>query len=157
MTGTAKSAPTMPYRVAPAATASTTASGWTETALPMMNGWSTLPSSCWTASTTSVMMIAATRPLETSATMTAMMPVTTAPTIGTKEPRKTSTVSGKTSGMPMKKAPMPMPIASTPATITCTRTYCTSDCQPRRPAPSARPRARRGSIPMNQEKILRPS
>ena len=47
--GTASSAPTMPASTPPAAMASTTASGWIDTARPITSGCSTWPSSCCTA------------------------------------------------------------------------------------------------------------
>ena len=53
--------------------------------------------------------------------MTASVPVTTAPTIGTKAPKKTSTAIGSAIGTPRKKAPSPMPTASIVATSSCVR------------------------------------
>ncbi len=61
--GTAKRAPGMPARSEPVATAITTPSGWTFTAVPMMSGWRMCPSTCCTRSTTPSMMSAITQPL----------------------------------------------------------------------------------------------
>ena len=123
----------------------------------MRNGWSTLLSTCCTKRTMASMTIAWTNPLATSASRTAMMPVATAPTIGMKDARKISTVSGMTSGTPRMSAPMPMPRASTAATITWMRAYWPSATHPRVAAPSAGSRAGTGSRRVIQRAMVDPS
>src|SRR5690606_7606800 len=79
--GTANSAPTIPAAKLPAATTSSTATGCSETAWPMRNGWRMCPSICCTSSTILSMTSAWTQPCATSTTSTAIEPVTMAPTI----------------------------------------------------------------------------
>ncbi len=107
--------------------------------------------------TTANMMTALTRPLETNATSTATAPEAIAPTTGTNEVRKTSTVMGMTRGIPRNAAPMPMPIASTAATRIWTRTYCTSVVHPFKAAPVATGRAGTGSRFITHLKMFCPS
>lgn len=96
--GTATTAPPMPAISPPAATDRITASGWTRTARPRMNGCSTWPSICWTASTTASTISPVNTPLATSAMTHASAPETTAPTSGMKANRKMKTASGTASG-----------------------------------------------------------
>ncbi len=111
----------MPAANPPAATTSSTATGCSETACPMRNGWSAWLSICWTASTMPSMMSAATHPFATSTTSTATAPVTTAPTIGMNDPTNTRMPSGRASDGTKKAAPTPIPTASTRATRICVR------------------------------------
>ncbi len=100
--GTATTAPPMPATMPPVATASTTASGWTRTARPRMNGCRMCPSICCTTSTTASVMTAANMPCVTSATTTASAPDITAPTSGMKANRKMNTASGTAIGTSRK-------------------------------------------------------
>jgi hypothetical protein len=50
------------------------------------------------------------------------MPVTTAPMIGMKAPKNTSTASGRASGTPRTASPTPMNTASTRPTAACALT-----------------------------------
>ncbi len=67
-----------------------------------MKGWSTWPSICCTASTTSSTIRAVNTPWVTSATTTARAPDTTAPTRGMKANRKMKTASGTAIGTSRK-------------------------------------------------------
>ncbi len=103
------------------AMAAMTASGWTRTDRPRMNGWSTCDSSCWTPMTTASMISAVTGPCATSAMMTATAPLSSAPTMGMNDSRNTSTPMARANGTRRISAPAVMPTASTAATSTVAR------------------------------------
>ena len=134
-----------------------TPSGCTDTKRPIRNGWSTWPSICWTRITPPSMKRAVTGPWSTSATSTATVPATKAPTIGTKAPRKTSTPIAITNGTPRMAATIMTPIASAAATSTVARTNWVSDTQATRPEPSTSTRLARGDSRTNQAQMRWPS
>ena len=68
------------------------------------------------------MMRAVVKPSLNHAMRTTRLPERKAPTTGTKLARKTTIVSGSTSGSPRMRAPRPMPMASAAATIACVLT-----------------------------------
>jgi len=70
----------MPLTTVPAAIATSTTSGWSETVCDMITGWSRSPSSWFTTSTTPTTPSATAQPLVTSATRAASAPTRTAPT-----------------------------------------------------------------------------
>jgi len=121
MAGTDTSAPMIPQTDEKTVTPRITASGWMSTALDMSSGCRTLDSICCTASTTPIMIRAATHPLLAKAMSTATIPESTAPTTGMKAIRKVNTAIGTTSGTPSSRAPRPIPTASTAATMICVR------------------------------------
>ncbi|CAB4698487.1 unannotated protein [freshwater metagenome] len=96
-------------------------------------------------------------PWSTSATSTATVPATVAPTRGMNAPRKTSTPIASTNGTCRTAAPTAMPIASTAATITVARTNWVSEIQATRPEESTRSRAVRGASRTNHDQIRSPS
>lgn len=155
--GTATTAPPIPPTSPPAATESTTASGWTRTARPRMNGWRMWPSICCTASTTISTISAVKTPCVTSATTTASAPETTAPTSGMKAKRKMKTASGTAIGTSRNQSPRPMKIASMSATITVPRTYAVRVRQARGPAPAMPGRACAGTRLRVQRQMRLPS
>lgn len=122
ISGTATIAPPMPPMMEPAATPRTTPSGWTRTARPRISGWRMCPSNCWTATSTTSTISAVHGVVVTSAIRTATVPVTSAPTSGTKAPRKMITASGSAIGTPSSWMPIPMQTASMKATQTVPRT-----------------------------------
>ena len=75
-----------------------------------------------TATTIASEIAAATQPWVTSATSTARLPVTSAPTMGMNAPMKTNDASGNAKGTCRIARPTPIPIASTAATTTVART-----------------------------------
>ncbi len=79
-------------------------------------------STCITATSTTSTISAVHGPWVTSAISTATVPVTSAPTSGTKAPRKMITASGIASGTPSRSMPIPMQTASMKATQTVPRT-----------------------------------
>ena len=157
ISGTANRAPMIPKSTLPAATARKTATGCSETALPITRGCRMLDSICCTARTTSSMARAIPGLTATSATRTATAPVSTAPTMGMNEARNTRTPIGSARGTCSRNAPRPMPTASTKATKTWIRTYCAREIQPLRPAPLTAGRARRGKSFTRKSQMLSPS
>jgi hypothetical protein len=107
--------------------------------------------------TTASMMRAVIGPSSTSATSTATVPATVAPTIGTNAPRKTSTPMASENGTLRAAAPMAMKTASVAATITVARTNWVSEIQATRPELSTRARAARGESRTSQAQIRLPS
>jgi hypothetical protein len=89
--------------------------------------------------------------------MTASEPVTIAPTMGTKLPRKTATAIGRASGSCRMSAPSPMPTASTNATKICTFANSVTVRHPALAAPSTASRAVRGKSPTTNIQMRRPS
>jgi hypothetical protein len=81
-TGTARNAPVMPNIVPPAATDRSTTAACRLRFRPCRYGERTLPSSCWTATTTPRAMSASVPPFVTSVTSTASAPLMKAPMIG---------------------------------------------------------------------------
>ena len=92
-------------------------------------------------------------PTATSATSTATVPETKAPTRGTNAPMKTSTPMALTNGTPRTTAPSMMPAASVAATSTVARTNWVSEAHATRPEESAWRRAARGKIRTSQAQI----
>ena len=147
----------MPATSTPAASATITPRGCTETQRPIRKGCSRWPSICWTTITPTSISSAVTGPWSTRATSTATAPATVAPTSGTKAPRKTSTPMASTNGTPSTAAQIEMPRASTRATITVARTNWVSETHATRPEPSTCSRASRGASRTSQPQIRRPS
>ena len=81
------------------------------------------------------------------------MPLTSAPTTGTKAPTKTRMPIALTSGRPRIAAPREMPIASTAATMIVARTKAVSETQALRPDESALSRACSGNNRTTQAQI----
>ena len=84
-------------------------------------GESTLPSSCWVASTIASTINALVNPSVTSAISTANAPATTAPTIGMKPATNVISASVNAIGTPTIAMPVPMMIASTREHTACAR------------------------------------
>ena len=155
--GTAIRAPAMPASRTPQPIATMTPSGWTDTNRPIRNGCSTWPSICCTRITPPSISSAVIGPWSTSATSTATVPASVAPTIGTNAPRNTSTPMASTNGTPRTAATIMMPIASTAATRTVARTNWVRLRQATRPLLSTRSRAARGASRTSQAQIRSPS
>src|SRR4051812_43447486 len=147
----------IPARIRPVVMAMMTASGWMATARPMMTGCRTCPSNCCTTITAPSTSSALIQPTETSATRTATVPDTVAPTIGMNAPRKTSAASGNASGTPSATSASPMPTASMNATRTVARTYDTRVVQDASPAAPTGATAPLGSSDTMKPQIRRPS
>ena len=107
--------------------------------------------------TTASMIRAVIGPWSTSATSTATVPATVAPTSGTNAPRNTSTPIASTNGTCRIAAPTVMPMASVAATITVARTNWVSEIQATRPQLSTRSRAARGDSRTIQAQMRSPS
>jgi len=147
----------MPATSTPAAMATMTPSGWTETSRPSRNGCRTWASSCCTATTPPSMISATIGPLATSATSTATEPESRAPISGMNAPMKTSTPMASTNGTPSTAATTMMPRASVKATSTVARTNAVREVQATRPEESTCTREARGKIRTSQVQMRLPS
>jgi hypothetical protein len=107
--------------------------------------------------TTASMMSATPKPCATRANSTATAPEISAPTIGMKEKRKTSTPMAKAKGTLRMAAPTAIPMASTRATMIVARTNADSWSHAISPEVVTRWRAPRGNSRTSHDQMRPPS